>query len=276
MLARATWATLSAARLRFRAAELVARQTTPTAARDVRVRSPAGYDLPARLHHPLGATTPRPGVLVCPGGLDGLGGGEGLSVVLGCQRLARAGFAALCWSPSGREGAPGVEDRNGPLHQAEAVEGLRVLASDPAVDPARIVVLTISFGVVLGLAAAVARPAGVRGLVDWEGPPSRKWFVASRLKLRSRPEEDAFWAEREAVRRVGALRVPYWRAQGSWDHVHGPESGLALEMVNAAVAGGVPDVRLNRARSWAPPKLLSSAVEEQSAAMLGWIRELTV
>lgn len=275
MLTRATWAALSAARLRFRAGELVARQATPTAARDVRVRSPGGYDLPARLHHPLRAAGPRPGVLVCPGGLDGLGGGEGLSVVLGCQRLARAGFAALCWSPSGREGAPGVEDRNGPLHQAEAIEALRVLANDPVVDPERLVVLTISFGVVLGLAAAVARPEGVRGLVDWEGPPSRRWFVASRLKLRSRPEEDAFWAEREAVRRVGSLRVPYWRAQGSWDHVHGPETGLALEMVEAAAAGGVPDVRLNRARSWTPPRLLSSAIEEQSAAMLGWITEVT-
>lgn len=277
---RATWTALAASRLRFRALELLARQSNPTRAEAVTLRSPAGHLLPARIHLPSAPNVGgpnvdrRPAVLLCPGGLDGLNGGEGLSVVLGCQRLARAGFAAMCWSPSGREGAPGVEDRNGPAHQAEAGEALRVLVRHPEVDPGRVAILTISFGLVLGLAAARA-DVPVRGLVDWEGPPSRRWFVASRLKLRSRPEEEAFWEEREAVRQVPHLRVPYWRAQGSWDHVHGPETGLALEMVEAARAGGVPDVRLNGNRTWDPPKFLSSSMEEQSGAMMTWLRELT-
>ncbi len=272
---RATWSALSAARLRFRAEEAMARGLNPTRVEPVTLRSPAGYPLPARIHlHANGRPGPSPAVLLCPGGLDGLDGGEGLSVVLGCQRLARAGFAAMCWSPSGREGAPGREDRNGPLHQAEAAAAMRVLVQHPAVDPDRVVILTISFGLVLGLAAASAG-VPVRGLIDWEGPPSRRWFVASRLNLESRPEDDAFWTEREPVRSVARLTVPYWRAQGRWDHVHGADTTLALEMVDAARAAGVPDVRLNGRDTWSPPTLLPSSMRGQSAAMLGWVHELT-
>lgn len=273
---RVTWTALAAARLAFRAEEVAARSALPQRIEAVHLRSPSGHNLPARLHIPVDRTAAErhPAVLICPGGLDGIKGAEGLSVVLGAQRLARAGFAALAWSPSGRDGAPGMEDRNGPRHQAEAAEALRTIVRHPSVDPERVVVLTISFGIMLGLAAILDSTVGVRGLVDWEGPPSRKWFVASRLRLSSRPEDEAFWADREAVTRVGRLRVPYWRAQGSWDHVHGPHSELALEMVNAAVAGGVPDVRLNGKRSWSPPKLLSSWPMEHSLVMTRWVEEL--
>ena len=95
---RAVWTGLTAARLAFRAEEALARHQNPVRVSDVAMRSPAGHALPARIHLPPGDR--HPAVLLCPGGLDGLNGGEGLSVVLGCQRLARSGIAAMCWSPS--------------------------------------------------------------------------------------------------------------------------------------------------------------------------------
>jgi len=178
---------------------------------------------------------------------------EGLSPVLTGPRLARAGYAALAWTPSGREGTPGPEDRNGPLHQAEAARALRAMLAHPSVDRERVAVFSISFGVALAVGALTTWPdlaGAVRGLVDWEGPPTREWFQESRLKYRTTSEE--WWRPREAGRAVGALRCPYHRYQSAWDHVHGPDSALGDEIVASALAGDgaghrPPEITLNGA-----------------------------
>lgn len=82
------------------------------------------------------------------------------------------------------------------------------------------------------------------------------------------PENVSFWKEREAERFIGDYRGRYLRLQAEWDHAQPPSSELdvdlyylpegppevglpwwqgkhAMDMVNAAVAGGVPWVRMN-------------------------------
>jgi hypothetical protein len=75
------------------------------------------------------------------------------------------------------------------------------------------------------------------------------------------PENLIFWAEREAIRYVGEFRGMYLRLQAEWDHSQPPHEPSEIEwfdeesiwypwkhtcdMVNAAVEGGVPWVRVN-------------------------------
>jgi len=83
----------------------------------------------------------------------------------------------------------------------------------------------------------------------------------------SQPNAD-WWSEREAIRFIGAFRGAYLRLQATWDHAQPPESAAgiptyhhpngwpgggpawwqnkhATDMVDAAIAGGVPWVRVN-------------------------------
>ena len=75
------------------------------------------------------------------------------------------------------------------------------------------------------------------------------------------PGNQAFWAEREADEFIGAFRGRYLRVQAEWDHAQPPSKPAeiamfhqspawwqckhAADMVSAAVAGGVPWVRVN-------------------------------
>ena len=57
-------------------------------------------------------------------------------------------------------------------------------------------------------------------------------------------DDEDFWAEHEALTFIRELRIPYQRLQSQTDHAQ-PDNGHAIAMVNAAVAGSVPWVRLN-------------------------------
>ncbi len=75
------------------------------------------------------------------------------------------------------------------------------------------------------------------------------------------PGNQAFWAEREADKFIGEFRGRYLRLQAEWDHAQPPselgeipvfhqppmwwQCKHAMDMVNAAVAGGVPWVCVN-------------------------------
>ena len=86
--------------------------------------------------------------------------------------------------------------------------------------------------------------------------------------LDSSPWNTAWWSEREAVNFIGSFRGEYLRLQAVWDHAQPPETEADIaayhhpdgwpgggpawwqnkhttDMVNAAVAGGVPWVRVN-------------------------------
>jgi hypothetical protein len=74
-------------------------------------------------------------------------------------------------------------------------------------------------------------------------------------------ENQAFWSEREAIHFIGEFNGMYLRLQGEWDHSQPPSQPAELEMfhqppiwwqgkhtcdmVNAALDGGVPWVRVN-------------------------------
>jgi hypothetical protein len=74
-------------------------------------------------------------------------------------------------------------------------------------------------------------------------------------------ENQAFWKEREAIRFIGNFRGRYLRLQATWDHAQPPsnknevaqftlpplwwQNKHAMDIVNAAVKGGVPWVRVN-------------------------------
>jgi len=225
------------------------------------------------MHLPAGPP-PWDAVLLCPGGLDGVRGVEGWSPVLTAPRLAREGLAAVAWSPSGRDGAPGEEDRNGPTAQEETAAALRLTLAHPRVR--RVVVFSISFGVVLAVGALTRHPElaqRVAGLLDWEGPPSRRWFHVRRLAMWT--HDEAWWEPREAVRHLGRLACPYHRYQSVWDHVHGPDNGLGLEAARAAAAGTCPEVRLNGAP---PPfdevRLGPVALRAQARELVAHLRAL--
>jgi hypothetical protein len=84
-------------------------------------------------------------------------------------------------------------------------------------------------------------------------------------------DNDAWWAEREALTFIGDVQVPYQRIQSQKDHVQ-PTNNHAIEIVNAAVAGGVPWARLNEypaSQTYdaaSPPAMLSDALDRQLEA----------
>lgn len=253
----------------------VARSVRPTRVIEVELRSPAGHALPCRLHTPRGRG-PWRGVLLVPGGLDGARSTEADTAVVPAAYLARRGLAVLTFTPSGREGAPGHNDRNGPLHQDECAAALTALLARPEVADA--VVLSLSFGVVLAAGALTRHPAlaeRVVELIDWEGPGSRRWFEG--VKIGEDSSNDAFWGPREAVAMAPALRCPYRRFQSTWDHVHGPNTEIGAEMARAAHSGASPRARLMDREGpfddvgevvWGPP-----TVSAQAALLSRWIRE---
>jgi hypothetical protein len=116
------------------------------------------------------------------------------------------------------------------------------------VNAANIGVETSSFGIAIGAGALGRYPSlPVAYLVDQEGPHDnrvitfydvgRETAVCGHLSTVTdpSPENVAFWAEREAVRYIGAYPGRYLRMQAEIDHAQG--AGYfrhAIEMVNAA------------------------------------------
>lgn len=239
--------------------------------------SPEGHQLPARLHRPSG-DGPHPGVLLVPGGLEGARSVESGASVVTAQQLARRGLATLVFTPSGREDAPGPNDRNGLLHQAECAAALGLLLEASEVDPTRCVVLSLSFGVVMAMGALVGDPdlgARVRELIDWEGPGSRRWFEG--VKIGEASTNDEFWGCREATTMVPRLRCAYRRMQSSHDHVHGLQPEIGLEVARAAYGGAAPRVRFNDQigpfDASFEPRLVPPTMTAQSALLAAWVRE---
>ena len=149
-LARAKSIPLGSHRKRHALREVAARNTQKTRVLTVGLKSPAGHDLPCRLHVPQKDGV-FPGVLMLPGGLAGADALEGPTSVITPQCFARHGFAAMSVTPSGREGASGQENWNGRDQQQEVVSALRILVAHPLVDEQNILIVSISFGLVLGL-----------------------------------------------------------------------------------------------------------------------------
>lgn len=176
----------------------------------------------------------------------------------------------------------GDEDYNGYRQQDSLCAIVSYAMNLPYVISGNVGIKTQSYGITMGAGCAGRHPEiSIKYLVDGEGPPNS--FVTSHEPLaldgndkyelvhgimgyystyRSPlPDTLAFWEEREAERFIGTFRGRYLRLQAQWDHAQPPASEAEIptyhqpplwwhnkhtaDMVNAAVAGGVPWVRVN-------------------------------
>ena len=236
------------------------------------VSAPNGNQLYTRIVQPAPALYPGqrfPAVIPIPGGT---GDGAPLAGNPAYRDLAASGFVVIAFNAEGRgKGLPGnllsegSEDCNGFLHQDDLKAIIEFAAGRPNVDAGNIGVATSSFGIAIGAGALARYPSlPVAYLVDNEGPhdsrvitfydvgPERQVCGHWSTVTDPSPENQAFWAEREAVRHIGGYRGRYLRIQAEIDHAQGPGYFRhAIEMVNAATgtqysgAGSAAWTRMN-------------------------------
>jgi pimeloyl-ACP methyl ester carboxylesterase len=197
---------------------------------------------------PGGGDSLLPAVVMIPGGL----GAQDLEKTIGedARGLSAAGYAVIQFDADGRGSSTGEENYNGYDHQDGLAALILAAGRIPRVDASRLGVLSRSYGVTMAAGALGRHPElPVRFYIDWEGPADRNYTTGGCTGVTRGIDwplcsDEAFWSEREAVAFIGAVRIPYLRIQSATDHVQSTNAH-AVDMVNAAVQGGVPWVRLN-------------------------------
>lgn len=206
---------------------------------ELRITLDDGVILAAELVRPRGDGC-WPGLLLIPPGFE-----PGLPIQSSdaVELLARSGLVVLTYDPRGRGLSEGVEDHNGPAQQDDLAALMRTLASQPDVDPDRVVARSRSFGVAT-LAGALARHPDLRpaAVMDIEGPallPDDLEHAPTRNQetLAALATDEAWWEERSAALHIGAYTGHYRRVQARNDHVMGGWLGHAASMLSAAAAG---------------------------------------
>ncbi|MCF6148753.1 MAG: hypothetical protein E3K37_08850 [Candidatus Kuenenia sp.] len=179
----------------------------------------------------------------------------------------------------------GTEDYNGFRHQDGLYSIINYVNERDYVIDENIGILSYSFGISMVAGCVSRHPdAAVKYIIDVEGPcdsyticlepwgldndPSNdlednayELFGHYSLEYDPSEENTAFWEEREAIRYIGDFRGNYLRIQGEWDHALPPsrkreirkftkppvwwQNKHAIDMVDAAIAGGAPWVRIN-------------------------------
>ncbi|MEM2940041.1 MAG: alpha/beta fold hydrolase [Thermoproteota archaeon] len=187
-----------------------------------------------------------PALVLVPGGL----GDSSFFLPTKARSLVEAGFAVIVFDPDGRGRSGGEEDFNGHIHQDGLAAVIRFAATLPKIDSENIGLVTYSYGITMGSGALARYPdLPVKFLIDWEGPARREYTTGNcQENFGGVPwpscTNDSFWSQREAVNFISEVRVPYQRIQSAKDHAQ-PIVTHAIEMINAAVEGGAPWVRLN-------------------------------
>jgi hypothetical protein len=179
----------------------------------------------------------------------------------------------------------GAEDYNGFRQQDTLCALVQYTMDLPYVISENVGIRTQSYGITMGAGCAARHPEiPIKYIVDGEGPPSSFVTCHEPLALDADPSNDkhdvvlgilghystyrddspenlAFWEEREAIRFIAEFRGRYLRLQAEWDHAQPPSNAAEIptfelpplwwhnkhttDIVNAAVAGGVPWVRVN-------------------------------
>ena len=210
----------------------------------------SGARLQVYVDLPAGAG-PFPAVVMMPAGMEAGQDSPGPDEV---AEFTRRGLAVVRWDPDGRGASAGEEDTGGQAHQEGFREVIRYAIGRDDIADDKVGVVSYSFGITAATQALATDNPGAVFLVDWEGPASRRWIAGcgttepiKQANQHAPCDDESYWSVREASAWVGKLRVPYQRVQGQRDHVHREDWGHAKEMIDAAVAGGVPWVRLNDA-----------------------------
>ena len=190
---------------------------------------------------------PLPTLVIIPGGTDDSAGLTEPGSI-GPQAVAQ-GYAVVTFDADGRGRSGGEESYSGFTQQDGLATVIQFAAGLPEVDAERMGLMSFSYGVTLASGVLARYPElPIRFFIDWEGPADRR---DTTIGCKPSPkydwpacDDDAAWAEREALTFIGQIQVPYQRVQNQRDHVQ-PDVGHAVHMVNAAVAGPAPWVRLN-------------------------------
>ncbi len=179
----------------------------------------------------------------------------------------------------------GTEDYNGYRQQDALCALVEITIDLPYVVSDNVGIKTQSFGIAMGAGCAGRHPeVPIKYIVDGEGPPNSFVTCHEPAALDDDPGNDkheliydilgrysttrdpspeniAFWEQREADRFIGDFRGRYLRLQATWDHAQLPSNQAEVAsfelppdwwhnkhttiIVNTAVAGGVPWVRVN-------------------------------
>jgi pimeloyl-ACP methyl ester carboxylesterase len=165
--------------------------------------------------------------------------------------LANAGYTVVVFDPDGRGRGEGSEDNNGFVQQDGLAAIVQFAATLPEVNADEMGLVSFSYGVTLASGVIARYPnLNVQFLIDWEGPADRNDTGGcdedrtGHLVGMVGCDDEMFWAEREALTFISRIGVPYQRLQTKRDHAQ-PDVLSALQMVNAAVDGQSPWVRLN-------------------------------
>ncbi len=215
----------------------------------------SGASLYAAVYYPAhwDGQSKLPALVLVPGGSGASGGflkqnPAGQSAV---SAITDAGYAAIIFDPDGRGQSAGAEDYDGFIQQDGLAEVIRFASTVPGIDPAQIGMVSNSYGITMAAGALARHPdLPVKFLIDWEGPANRLDTGGcdsdhlGHLTEIATCDDEAFWAEREASTFISQIRVPYQRIQSEKDHVQ-PDYAHTVLMINSAVNGGVPWVRLN-------------------------------
>lgn len=183
-----------------------------------------------------------PAVVVVPGALTF---GSMYSGTPEPSMFVKEGFVVGYFDPDGRGNSEGNENYGGRIHQDGLNAFLKKVAGLDFVDRSNVGVVSFSAGIIMSTGALVRHPGdpAVKYYIDVEGPSDRNYML-----LLNKPDlkderlgayvtrDEAFWAEREAVRWASKLTMPYLRIQNNIDHVHGSKKGHALDMIRAATA----------------------------------------
>ena len=206
------------------------------------VTAPNGNRIYSRRVQPVPVAYPGqrfPALVAIPGGT---GAGAPLADNPGYRNLAASGFVVVVFNPEGRgNGLPGnltsegSEDCNGFVHQDDLKTIIEYTAALGNVDVSNIGVETSSFGIAIGAGALGRYPSlPISYLIDREGPhdnrvitfydAGRELPVCGHLSTVTdpAPANVAFWAERVAVRYIGAYGGRYLRMQAEIDHAQNP------------------------------------------------------
>ncbi len=207
-----------------------------------------GAELYVHITYPQGeGGEPFPALVVVPGGI-GAGNKFRLPGAM-AEALANAGIAAVTFDPDGRGQSGGEEDYNGHAQQDGLAAVIEFAATLAKIDPQRIGLASFSYGITMASGTLARYPdLPVLFLMDWEGPADRfdtTVECSNSTRIDFNPcDDDAYWAQREALVFISDVRVPYQRLQSEKDHVQ-PDVSHAINMINNAVGGEAPWVRLN-------------------------------